>query len=101
MGIIASESEDGREMTIAVSGNFDFSQHQAFRSVCENAGNQVQRFVIDLTGANYVDSSALGMLLVLRDRVGGSSEKVKLTKARPEVRKILEIANFDQLFTIV
>ena len=101
MGITASSSSDGLELTIAVSGSFDFSQHQAFRSICENASNRIQRFIIDLGAADYIDSSALGMLLVLRDRVGGSRDKVKLAKVKPEVKKIFEIANFDQLFTII
>lgn len=101
MAIKSSTTNDGREVTIEVSGSFDFSQHQAFRLICEKAGTEVQRFIIDLGAAEYIDSSALGMLLVLRDRVGGNRDKVRLTRVRPEVKKIFEIANFDQLFTIV
>ena len=100
MAIKSSTTNNGREVTIEISGSFDFSQHQAFRTICDKAGTTVQRFIIDLGAAEYVDSSALGMLLVLRDRVGGNRDKVRLTRARPEVKKILEIANFDQLFTI-
>ena len=100
MAVNSSVSSDGREVTIKVSGRFDFSQHQAFRAACNSLNTAVQKFVVDLGGTEYVDSSALGMLLVLRDKVGEKKENVKIVKARPEVKKILEIANFDKLFLV-
>jgi len=100
MAVSSSVSSDGREVTIQVSGRFDFSQHQAFRTVCNSISVAVQKFVVDLGGTDYVDSSALGMLLVLRDKVGEKKENVKIVKAKPEVKKILEIANFDKLFLV-
>jgi len=48
-----------------------------------------------------VDSSALGMLLVLRDKVGNQQSAIKIINARPDVKKILTIANFDKLFTVI
>ena len=48
----------------------------------------------------YLDSSALGMLLLLRDFAGGDDGKVEITNCNADVRKILAISNFEQLFTI-
>jgi HptB-dependent secretion and biofilm anti anti-sigma factor len=53
-----------------------------------------------LISTEYVDSSALGMLLVLRDKVAGDKTAISIKNVRPEVMKILEIANFDKLFTL-
>jgi anti-anti-sigma regulatory factor len=47
-----------------------------------------------------MDSSALGMLLLLREKLGGQSSKIEFVNVNEEVMKILKVAKFDQLFTI-
>ncbi len=59
-----------------------------------------QRYVVDLKDTTYLDSSALGMLLLLRDHAGGDSAQIRLLNCNPDVRKILAISNFEQLFKI-
>ncbi|MNJ01264.1 hypothetical protein D3C73_1608430 [compost metagenome] len=56
--------------------------------------------VVDLKDATYLDSSALGMLLLLRDHAGGDESDVRLVNSSTDVRKILAISNFDKLFDI-
>ena len=58
------------------------------------------KFEVDLSGAEYLDSSALGMLLLLREHAGGESSKIDITHASDEVRKVLDVANFGKLFNI-
>lgn len=100
MAIAASVSESGDELVISVSGRFDFSTHQAFREAYEGPARAPARYRVDLREANYIDSSALGMLLLLRDYAGGDSAEVHIVNCSPDVRKILSISNFEQLFTI-
>ncbi|BCG64553.1 MAG: HptB-dependent secretion and biofilm anti anti-sigma factor [Methyloprofundus sp.] len=88
-------------LRINVSGRFDFSMHQDFRKVSEQDAVGVKSITIDLGRTEYVDSSALGMLLVLRDKVGDNQAAIRIVNARPDVKKILQIANFDKLFTLV
>jgi anti-anti-sigma regulatory factor len=47
-----------------------------------------------------MDSSALGMLLLLRDHAGGDDAEVQVINISSDVRKILAISNFDKLFDI-
>ena len=56
--------------------------------------------MVDLGGATYLDSSALGMLLLLRDHAGGDRAEVRLINGNDDVRKVLSISNFQQLFVI-
>jgi len=46
------------------------------------------------------DSSALGMLLLLRQFAGGDGSTITLAKVRPEVAKILAVASFGKLFKV-
>jgi anti-anti-sigma factor len=100
MSIWASASQDGRSLTINIEGRFDFSAHQDFRESYEKTDAEPDEYCVDMKQTSYLDSSALGMLLLLRDHAGGDSAKIKITNCNTDVRKILTISNFEQLFTI-
>ncbi|HEX5843839.1 MAG TPA: STAS domain-containing protein [Pseudomonas sp.] len=101
MTITSLPSSDGQELTILIQGRFDFGAHQEFRNAYERVGSTPKSYVVDLQGTTYLDSSALGMLLLLRDHAGGDSAQIRLLNCNPDVRKILAISNFEQLFQIV
>lgn len=100
MAITSSVSADGNQLTIAVEGRFDFGSHQAFRMAYEKLPKVPALFRVDLKDATYLDSSALGMLLLLRDYAGGDRASIELLHCSADVKKILTISNFEQLFTI-
>ncbi|PAU65665.1 anti-anti-sigma factor [Pseudomonas sp. PIC25] len=100
MAITSQPSADGQELTIQVQGRFDFGAHQEFRNAYERVNVTPRRYVVDLKDATYLDSSALGMLLLLRDHAGGDDAQIRLVNCNPDVRKILAISNFEQLFQI-
>lgn len=87
-------------LTIKVSGRFDFGVHQGFRKAIEQITEKMKFIVVDLYATDYMDSSALGMLLVLRDKINTAQQTIRICNIKPDVRKILEIANFDKLFIL-
>ncbi|MFZ9038511.1 MAG: STAS domain-containing protein [Gammaproteobacteria bacterium] len=100
MGVNMTVSDDGNKVTISVAGKFDFQLYDEFRaSYADTAGNGIE-YVIDLSDTDYLDSSALGMLLLLREHAGGEASNIEITQASPEVRKILGVANFGKLFKL-
>ncbi|MNO61881.1 STAS domain protein [compost metagenome] len=100
MAITSVPSADGQELSIVIEGRFDFGAHQDFRNAYERVEITPKRYVVDLKGATYLDSSALGMLLLLRDHAGGDQAQISLIHCNADVRKILSISNFQQLFDI-
>ncbi|PWB33582.1 anti-anti-sigma factor [Pseudomonas sp. SDI] len=99
MAVESALSQDGKELMIRVKGRFDFGKHQAFRDAYERS-NTLSTVVVDLKEATYLDSSALGMLLLLRDHAGGDNSQIQVINTNSDVRKILAISNFDKLFQI-
>ena len=99
MSIEVGSVVDGK-VTIKIKGRFDFGIHQEFRNAYESAEPKPHNYEVDLRATSYLDSSALGMLLLLRDHAGGDNANVSITNANEEVSKILTISNFEQLFTI-
>lgn len=93
-------SDDGKEVRIRVKGRFDFEQHQEFRAAYRNTAGPGVRYIVDLAQTEYMDSSALGMLLLLREHAGGEFADVTIADASEGVRKVLDIANFGRLFRI-
>lgn len=100
MTIRSDFSTEDNQLTISVDGRFDFSAHKSFREAYEGAEAKVAGYCIDMKDTNYLDSSALGMLLLLRDYAGGDSSKISIVNCSSDVKKILSIANFEQLFAI-
>jgi anti-anti-sigma factor len=93
-------SEDKKELAIAIEGRFDFSLHQEFREAYINNTIAGTTFTIELSKATYMDSSALGMILLLKDHAEKIAGKLVIYKPNETVYKILEIAQFNKIMTI-
>lgn len=100
MTITSKLSAEGGELTITIQGRFDFSSLQLFRNAYEKANPAPKSYVIDLKESDYLDSSALGMLLALRDYGGGDKADIRIINANPDVKKILVITKLDELFKV-
>jgi anti-anti-sigma factor len=94
-----STKTDKSQQIIQVSGRFDFSVQAEFRKAYESVEPTMQ-FIVDFREADYIDSSALGMLLLARDYAGGDKAKIEIINCGPEIKNILEISNFQKLFKI-
>lgn len=93
---------DDPRAVISLEGRFDFNRHREFRGVCDEAlgASGVREVEVDFARVDYIDSSALGMLLMLRDNARLANKTVRLVNCRGSVRQILDIANFAKLFPI-
>lgn len=70
--MVESSFDDKTEcLTIFVDGRFDYSCHKLFKEAFVSANKAASVYEIDLSRVTYLDSSALGMLLLLRDHAGG------------------------------
>ncbi|MCU7835517.1 MAG: STAS domain-containing protein [gamma proteobacterium symbiont of Taylorina sp.] len=96
-----TSSSNGNTVNITISGRFDFSVHKEFRDAYSSlASGESNEYIIDMSQTEYVDSSALGMLLLLREHAGSDQAKVLINGSNNDVKEILMVSNFDKLFTI-
>ena len=91
---------DGDTAVIGLTGRFDFHGHRDFKGCCEAAleAPAIRRINVDLRAVEYLDSSALGMLLLLKERADARALQVSLLSSAGIVREILEVANFGVMF---
>lgn len=83
--------------TLTIQGRFDFAIHRDFRTNYEKilGTNGVRAVSVDLNAVDYIDSSALGILLLLREKAMTQNVPVTLISPKSSVRQVLDIAPID------
>ena len=101
MSIGQNVSDDGRTVKINIKGRFDYKVSMEFRNAYRHVpGRDGIAYYVDLRDVDYMDSSALGMLLLLREHAKCRGGEVIIEHPNEPVDKILKVAKFEQLFTI-
>jgi len=87
---------------ITMFGRFDFQIHREFKDaytpLLSNAA--VREVEVEMSKVVYLDSSALGMLMLLNERVKAVNKSVTLLNVSNVVAQVLEVANFSKIFNI-
>ncbi len=98
-----STNIQGDVARISISGRFDFQVHRDFKGAyapsLENPA--IREFELELSQVDYLDSSALGMMMLLRERAQTAGKTVMIVRPNPAIVQILDIANFNKLFKIL
>lgn len=100
MAVTVHKSSDGKTITVKTGDKFDYSSHSEFRASYGSEKDSGISYIIDMRSTAYMDSSALGMLLLLREHVGNERNKISIINCNEEIKNIFEISNFHRLFEI-
>jgi len=89
--------------SISVFGKFDFLIHREFkRAYMDMLDNTaIHDIEVDMQHLETLDSAALGMLMLLRERAHACNKSVVIAHPSGYVLKLLEVANFDKIFHII
>ena len=87
---------------LAIRGRFDFQLHREFKDaytkLLENPATH--GIELDMSRIEYIDSSALGMLMLLNERSKAAGKSVALVNPSTPVAQVLDVANFGKIFNI-
>lgn len=98
-GIVQSEP-DPMTSVVSVEGDLDLSTAPRLKWMLVDAlETGHRRLVIDLSGATFMDSTALGVLVAIWRKLE-SGERLIVVCTRPDVLKIFEYAGMDGAFAI-
>lgn len=100
MSIAHEFDKANKSMTLKIQGRFDFGALHDFRKAYEAQG-PLNKYTLDMSEADFMDSSALGMLLTLRDYAGGDRADIQIVHANDDIRKVIQVTKLDELFKIV
>lgn len=91
---------NGDAVGLFLEGRFTFADHEPFRLLLEELddGTPFAECTIDLDEVSYLDSAAVGMLLLMRERFDRS--RIVLKGGSPSVKELIRIAKLGTLFDI-
>jgi len=90
------------EKSLPIPERFDFGYHKEFTEQYQTLlqDNSISKIALDFSRVGYLDSSALGMMVLFQKKAKNQNVTVRIRGARENAREILQIANFDRLFDI-
>ena len=101
MSVNQNVSFDGKNVQINIQGRFDYRVSKDFRDAYSHIpGREGITYHVDLSDVDFMDSSALGMLLLLREHAKSRGGIVIIEHPSEYIDKVLRVANFEQLFDI-
>jgi HptB-dependent secretion and biofilm anti anti-sigma factor len=87
---------------VRLEGRFDHAVAREFRQAIVDALRQDAAEVrIGFAQVDYIDSSALGMLLMAKEMAGKVGKTIVLSNAKGSVAKVLDFAKFKSVFKII
>lgn len=96
-----SENQNGDQYDLSLSGKFTFADRKFFKDlfIKIREGN-IKHLTIGLSEIEFVDSAALGILLLARDEAEKLQINLVLKSPKDQVKKMFEISRFYELFQI-
>jgi len=88
-------------LVLKVSGRLTYYSRRTFQTVMGNAERgAVDHVVVNLEQAEYLDSAAIGLLVLSQVRLALKGKVLSLVGSQSNVMKVLELANIPKLIPI-
>ncbi len=101
MSVTAVLTDDDKTITISISGAFTYALHREFRDIYKYVDDAVNKYVIDFAEVEYLDSSALGMLLLIQKHAQDTGvDDFVVTNCQQSVLNLFQLAHFGELMSI-
>ena len=88
---------------IKLPSRFDYSCHKSFSDsygvLLESSA--VKNLILDFSQVEYIDSSALGMMVLVQKKFQGKNRVVQIKGAKGATFEILRMANMQKLFEFI
>jgi len=84
-----------------LTGRMEFTDHDGLREIVALIeGMRGQRFVLDLSGLEFIDSAGLGMLLILQEEAESRNIPMTVRGARGDVRRSIDLARLGDILAL-
>lgn len=99
MSVVSNFDESTNRLLISVGDRMTFDHYRAFLEAYKEHVDAARAVCVDLRKTKHIDSSVLGILLRLKEKIGSKPISLRLM-ADSDVHEILQIARFDLLFEL-
>jgi anti-sigma B factor antagonist len=92
---------DGDKVMVKLDGSMYVEDAADLRErLLAYSGQGYNRFVIDMTLVDYIDSSGLGVLVAIQKRALQQGGEVAITGLKGIVKELFELTRLDRVFTV-
>jgi anti-sigma B factor antagonist len=96
---IGTETRDGANV-VHVEGELDVYTCPQLKEILDGFDRGGEQVVLDLSEVQFIDSTALGMLVAAYQRIHGDGGHLRLVADDPFLLKVFHITSFDGLLSI-
>jgi anti-sigma B factor antagonist len=93
-------TQPGPPAVMAIAGEVDLATAPRLKEVLVQVIDQAKTVILDLSGATYMDSTGLGVLIGSLKHAREVGGDVKLAGLVPKVRRVFSITGVDKVFEI-
>ncbi|MBM4118816.1 STAS domain-containing protein [bacterium] len=93
-------SDEGTQVTLSVKGEIEVYSLPEFSRQVEALLDGPATVVLDLEALDYIDSSGLGFLVTLHERMERQGQRLILANLRSHVTRVFKITRLDQILDI-
>ena len=93
----------GDRAQVVLPNRFDYGYHKEFQRQCTEyiASETIAAIVFDFSRVEYLDSAALGMMMMWQRRAASVNKKMMIKGAKGATAQILAMANMQRIFEYV
>ncbi len=86
---------------VRLTGRLEFTDHDRLRDIVAllDAPN-LRRFVVDVSGLDFIDSAGLGMILILQEEAEQKNIKLVVRGPRNDVKRSIDLAKIGEIVSI-
>lgn len=95
-----SKSEENGVQVVKLEGDLDVYSTADVEAALQDALENAQSLVIDISGVPFADSAGLGSLIGVYKRAKSENKEVKLRKPTQMVNEILTITRMKRFFPV-
>lgn len=97
-----TQETQNQKVTLKLEGNFTYTQRKPFQEALKAVDAQnVEHIIIDLSQVAFLDSAALGLLMITHRQLQSEKRRLSLAYPQPTVRQIIELANLHKTIPLI
>lgn len=100
MGLNYKISEKEEILNIGLDGDLDAYTSDDFKAEVIKSLNSPKDIVIDATKLEFIDSTGLGSLISIYNKIRNDEKNMSIENIKSNVKKIFEITELDKIFNI-
>ncbi|BAI71320.1 hypothetical protein AZL_006820 [Azospirillum sp. B510] len=91
----------GDATEVGMTGRLEFTDHDRLRDIVELLETPgMRRFIIEMSGLEFIDSAGLGMLLILQEEAETRNIKMIVRCPPGDVRRSIDLARLGEILTL-